>query len=1136
MEQGLPRKWRRRLRRLAFKRWNVWRTKLGPDPAAKVTPCRTRLRQGARPYRCKARRYSKEQSEFLEQFVSLLKKYGLVYENYNSEWASPVVVVRKPGNRGWRMCVDLREVNKLCEATAWPMPFLEAILQHLAGSKYWFSLDAFKGFWLMPLAKECQEIFSFATDRGIYTPTRTIQGGLNSSPQFQARMAEIFSELLMKALIIWIDDILGHARTEQERFRVLDMTLQLAEKHNLKFNLDKCDFFLRKVKFAGRIFTPEGTTHDPERIRALQEMQTPRTARDLQQFLYAVQWMSKSIPEYSRIALPLQEIYEKSMKDQPKRTRSVAGGVRLKRHGWSELHDTAFEELKELIGRNTQLAYPRKDMIQCVFADASKYHRAGMVTQIPMEDRDLPIWEAHHQPLGFSGHKFAGSELNWATPDKEASALLDVVEKLEYLLQTGKPFRLYTDHRNLMHIYDPQKCTQPAAERLERWGMRLRKYNFVIEHIPGDKNVWADLQTRWGAETDLGRDADLEHQIDTGRVKYGDTTNVFRILRIRSDEDRDSYPEASNGDVGNEDQEIHPETHDRGVPNNTGVENEDQEIHPEIHQRWGQFAEKFRIQPTLEEKLIWPTETEISERQLKFFTNDKLRNLRKNEAGSWVNQRGQVVIPSEDVEMRVRLTVIAHAAGLAHRSINQMTLLLRSKFLWNGISADIKQIAKNCLHCRPTRGGEVRPRPLGPACHAKGRGEVLHMDYLYMMPSQEEAGHDFKWILVLRDDFSGLVHLVPTIVPDSLVTVQALMEWRSKNGTPKTIVSDQASYFMSEVTREYNKLCNVKQHWTTAYIHYPNGTVEVVNRHVLALFRTICSDLRWQKEEWPWLLKVVEHVLNHRPQQRLGGRAPVQVHSGLEPDNPLDGICINPVRETQINVTEMTSDEIVKLTDELIAALNQMHKEVADLSERQRAQRRQKVSENRIPPNVYPGDFVLRAETLRAGEKLFLKWRGPYRVTDVHSGYVFEVEDIISGDKHVVHGSRLQFYCDKNLNITEELREQIAYDNAKWEIDTISDARMNREQTLELLIKWRGFSEDESSWEPAQIIIEDQPRMVQEFIDEHKSHALATVLQDMMPQQSNVMNRRSSQPKQVKAKRKSTGKAEAQAKRRRRRN
>ncbi|CEP02997.1 hypothetical protein PBRA_009215 [Plasmodiophora brassicae] len=715
-------------------------------------------------------------------------------------------------------------------------------------------------------------------------------------------------------------------------------------------------------------------------------------------------------------------------------------------------------------------------MIQCVFADASKFHRAGMVTQIPLEDKDQPVWEANHQPLGFTGHKFTGSELNWSTPDKEASALLDVVEKLDDLLQTGKPFRLYTDHRNLMHIYNPQKCTQPAAERLERWGMKLRKYKFTIEHIPWEKNVWTDLQTRWGVDNGLRRDADLETQIDTGQVKYEDATNVFRILRIRSDEDRSSDPEASNGDMGNEDRVSYAETHERGVPNNTGRENEDQVSYPEIHNRWGQPADKFRVQRMLEKKLVWPTEEEIRERQSKFMTNDKQNDLRKSDAGLLVNSRGQIVIPSEDVELRVRLTVIAHAAGFAHRSIDDMTQLLRKKFIWNGISEDIRRIATGCLHCRPTRGGEVCPRPLGHACHATIRGQVLHMDYLYMMPSMEEAGHDFKWILVLRDDLSGLVHLVPTVVPDSLTTVQALMEWRSKSGTPEIIVSDQASYVMSEVTREYSKLCNVKQHWTTAYIHYPNGTVEVVNKHVLALFRAICSDLRWQKEEWPWLIKVVEHVLHHRPQQRLGGRAPVQVHSGVEPDDPLEAVCMNPTRETQVSVAQLTSERIQTLTDELIAAMNEMHKEVADLSKRQRAQRREKASGNRKPPNVYQGDFVLRAETLRAGEKLFLKWRGPYRVTEVHSNYIFEVEDLANGDHHIVHGSRLQFYCDQKLNITEELKEQIAYDNSPWEIQEIMDARKNREQTIELRIRWRGFSDEESTWEPASVIIEDQPQ------------------------------------------------------------
>src|SRR5689334_4085812 len=48
-------------------------------------------------------------------------------------------------------------------------------------------------------------------------------------------------------------------------------------------------------------------------------------------------------------------------------------------------------------------------------------------------------------------------------------------------------------------MYNPQKCTIQSAERLVRWGVSLRDFNFAIHHIPGEENVWADLLTRWGA-------------------------------------------------------------------------------------------------------------------------------------------------------------------------------------------------------------------------------------------------------------------------------------------------------------------------------------------------------------------------------------------------------------------------------------------------------------------------------------------------------------------------------------------------------------------------------------------------------------------------------------------------------------
>jgi hypothetical protein len=220
-------------------------------------------------------------------------------------------------------------------------------------------------------------------------------------------MLEIFS-VLDRNLIIWIDDLLGHAATETEWFQVLEQTLRLASERDLKLNVDKCKLFQRKAKFCGRIFSPSGVSHDPERIKALSNMKEPTRASELQQFLMAAQWMSRSIPNFNNVVVPLQDILEQAMKGQPKRTKAVARGVRLSRHGWDVTHRLAFDSLKLAIIGIVELAYPREDMIQGVFCDPSDLCSSGMVTQIPVEDEHKPINEQRHQPLGFVGHRFNG--------------------------------------------------------------------------------------------------------------------------------------------------------------------------------------------------------------------------------------------------------------------------------------------------------------------------------------------------------------------------------------------------------------------------------------------------------------------------------------------------------------------------------------------------------------------------------------------------------------------------------------------------------------------------------------------------------------------------------------------------------
>jgi hypothetical protein len=57
----------------------------------------------------------------------------------------------------------------------------------------------------------------------------------------------------------------------------------------------------------------------------------------------------------------------------------------------------------------------------------------------------------------------------------------------------------------------------------------------------------------------------------------------------------------------------------------------------------------------------------------------------------------------------------------------------------------------------------------------------------------------------------------------------------------------------------------VEHHVTTAYIHYPNGPIEVVNQLVLQAIRTLISELRWKKEDWESLIPVIVQYLNHEP-------------------------------------------------------------------------------------------------------------------------------------------------------------------------------------------------------------------------------------------------------------------------------
>ena len=100
----------------------------------------------------------------------------------------------------------------------------------------------------------------------------------------------------------------------------------------------------------------------------------------------------------------------------------------------------------------------------------------------------------------------------------------------------------------------------------------------------------------------------------------------------------------------------------------------------------------------------------------------------------------------------------------------------------------------------------------------------------------------------------------------------------------------------------------------------------------------------------------------------------------------------------------------------ILKASEKLHPVVKDAISENRERSRRAASRGELP-NFEEGDYVLVArEEFFAGEKLALRWRGPRQVVKVLNDYVYRVEDLRNSTTTDVHGSRLKFYSDRDLN------------------------------------------------------------------------------------------------------------------------
>nr|GFA15863.1 reverse transcriptase domain-containing protein [Tanacetum cinerariifolium] len=87
--------------------------------------------------------------------------------------------------KGWRVFIDYRKLNEATRKDHFPLPFMDQMLERLAGNEYYCFLDGFSGYFQIPIDLKDQEKTTFTCPYGTFAYKRIPFGLCNAPGTFQ---------------------------------------------------------------------------------------------------------------------------------------------------------------------------------------------------------------------------------------------------------------------------------------------------------------------------------------------------------------------------------------------------------------------------------------------------------------------------------------------------------------------------------------------------------------------------------------------------------------------------------------------------------------------------------------------------------------------------------------------------------------------------------------------------------------------------------------------------------------------------------------------------------------------------------------------------------------------------------------
>nr|GEZ77765.1 reverse transcriptase domain-containing protein [Tanacetum cinerariifolium] len=190
---------------------------------------------------------------------------------------------------GWRVCIDYRKLNEATRKDHFPLPFMDQMLERLAGNEYYCFLDGFFGYFQIPIDPRDQKKTTFTCPYGTFAYRRMPFGFCNALGTFQRCMLVIFHDMVEKTMEVFMDDFSVLGNSFENCLSRLDKMLQRCKDTNLSLNWEKSHFMVKEGIVLGHKISKNGIEVDRAKVHVIAKLPHPTTVKEAP-ILIALNW------------------------------------------------------------------------------------------------------------------------------------------------------------------------------------------------------------------------------------------------------------------------------------------------------------------------------------------------------------------------------------------------------------------------------------------------------------------------------------------------------------------------------------------------------------------------------------------------------------------------------------------------------------------------------------------------------------------------------------------------------------------------------------------------------------------------------------------------------------------------------